>query len=152
MNSRTIHQLTNDRIYSRNITSDAMNNPISFRPVITKYTKDLQPIFKTPDDNIITFSTNRVVIKSDPKSSWIGTNKSVDVESVLRDQTTYLGKDKKYVPNIFGDMYNDAVYSPATSDIVAYPYLFKQPEFSPFNPGHNIKANLAFYNSSRLGR
>lgn len=151
MNSRAIQQMTNDRIYSRNIPAVPMDNPLSFRPVITKYTKEVLPLPTVEKDNTNNFSVNTTFTPGDRKSPWAGYKKSVDVESILRDQTTYIGKDRKYVPNVLGDMYIDPVYS-QSNNIEAYPYLFKQPEFGPFNPGKGIKAPLTFYNSSRLGR
>ncbi len=153
MNSRTIQQLTNDRIYSRNIPSTGLTNPISFRPVITKYTHTVESL----DTNITEndpgiFMVNKMFTPGDRKSPWVGYKNSIDVESILRDQLTSIGQDKKYVPNIIGDMYKVTISPQPQQDIADFPYLFKQPVFGPFNPVHNTELQFTFNNSSRLRR
>jgi hypothetical protein len=150
MNSRAIQQLTNDRIYSRNIPSIVIDNPISFRPVVTKYTHHVKPLPMVPEDNTITFKVDNTFNPGDRKSPWAGYKNAVDVESILRDQITPLGESKKYVPNIFGDMYNDSLQSSGNNDIMTYPYLFKEPEVGSSTPKQNTYTNFSFYNSSRL--
>jgi hypothetical protein len=150
MNSRAIQQVSNDRIYSRNIPSVTIANPISFRPVITKYTHQVKPLPMIPEDNTNTFSVDTTFTPGDRKSPWAGYKNSIDVESILRDQITPLGESKKYVPNIFGDMYNDPIQATSNNDIMVYPYLFKEPEVASSNPPQNTQTNFSFYNSSRL--
>ena len=154
MNSRAIQQLTNDRIYSRNIPSSHLDNPISFRPVITKYTKIPDPLPKPYMDNSAPpFSISTTFNPGSRKSPWIGYKNAVDAESILRDQVTNIGEQKKYVPNVLGDLYHVSVSEDKPSvGITTFPYLFKNPTFNPFNPGEGITCEFTFYNSCRTNK
>jgi hypothetical protein len=99
------------------------------------------------------FSVSTTFNPGDRQSPWIGYKNAIDAESTLRDQLTNLGSQKKYVPNVLGDLYNVSVASPHSGKgIVDFPYLFNEPTFGPFNPGDGIEAKYTFYNSCRTNK
>ena len=154
MNSRTIQQQTNERIYARNVPPVTLDNPISFRPVITRYTIVPKPLpMPYTGNNDPPFSVSTTFNPGDRQSPWIGYKNAIDAESTLRDQLTNLGAQKKYVPNIMGDLYNVSVASTHSGNgIVDFPHLFIEPTFGPFNPGDGIQVKYNFYNSSRTNK
>ena len=147
MSSRVIQQETNDRIYSRNHPSHNVANPISFRPVITKYTRVVAPL----PDAIDAAYTSFTFIPGDRKSPWTGYKQSVDIESSLRDQTTRIGDTRMYSPNVFGDLYNAPMPINGSANIPEFPYLIQQDMVGGSAvPIYNQP--FAFYNSSRTNR
>lgn len=148
MSSRFIQQATNDRMYSRNISPAALYNPLSFRPVITKYTKAVQPLPKAIDANI-SFTIQNDFSPGDRMAPFHGYQVAVDVESVLRDQVSVIGQPKQYSPNAMGDLYNSYVpHIPHAIDI-DFPYLFKTPSVATTIHKHEPPTRFAFNNNSR---
>ena len=152
MNSRMIHQIINDRIYSRNIPSAPLDNPISFRPIITKYTHGQVCPLPLPIMGDHPFSVSTTFSPGDRESPWIGYRNAIDTESILRDQITNKGVQKKYVPNALGDMYTVSVSEHTSESLTEFPYLFKKPVFDAFNPGEGISHPFTFYNASRINK
>jgi hypothetical protein len=135
-------------MYSRNIPPTALYNPLSFRPVITKYTEVVRPLPNAIDDNI-SFTVQRDFSPGDRMAPFHGYQTAVDVESVLRDQVSAIGTPKQYSPNVLGDLYNSPV--PHIQDAMDkdFPYLFKNPSVATTMHHADPPTRFAFNNSSR---
>lgn len=180
-NCSTIRNVTNQRIYDRNIPSNRLQAYLDVRPVPTKYT--MMPIvdFQRPATVEMqvqpTYNISKTFSPGNRESPWSGFATNVDMESVLRSQVFALQKCSQsvYVPSSKSDLYvthmmeetdlknRSLVSSPytcknANNHPSNFPHLYKDPnhQFSPTLPPEvrfgNHYSEINFFNSSRLLR
>ena len=140
----------NSRLNERNIPSNQLQPQFSIRPVSTKYAflpivdriaPTNTPINKMPIYNVSnTFNPGSM-------SPWCGFSTNVDKESLLRNQVFALqnAEQSVYIPSSNSDMYNVTVTG--RKEIQPFPDLFKEPEFSQFNP-NTLPIGMDIFNNS----
>ena len=142
----------NDRIYIRNIPSNALQPRYSQIPVSTKYStmpildqrmKPNVPLMKYP-----IYNTEKVFNPGNATAPWTGFANNVNIESNLRNQ--FFAKQRceqaYYVPSSKSDLYNTYVHS--GKDIQNHPLLFEREVFEPFNPNTYNLGNTYFSNNN----
>ena len=132
----------NIRAYSRNIPSSQLQPYLDARSVSTKYAKmpiiDLRKPIETPLIQQATFNPRHTFNPGNDFGPWSGFASNVNKESDLRGQINAIQECSQafYVPSSNSDLYkygwqkNDSVIQP-------FPELFKQEQFSQFNPNPN---------------
>ena len=143
----------NNKIYQRNIPSQALKPQYSSRPVSTKYS--LMPILdQRPQatENLHQYKNFQVSSTFNPgtaQAPWDGYVSNVNVESQLRNQFFALqaADQGKYIPSSNSDLYKVTVTSKKVPQ--NHPLLFEQQEFQPFNPNTCNLAKNIFNNSTR---
>jgi hypothetical protein len=151
-----IQNVTNERIYDRNIPSQNIQPYLDVRPVMTKYS--IMPIVdprKSSNEKIKQmpiFNTHQVFNPGNTKSPWSGYASQVDTETELRNQTYALQRcnQSSYMSNVNSDLYkyemNTQPTNPRNNE---FANLFKEEKFDSFNPNTFNIANSLFNNSTR---
>jgi hypothetical protein len=150
----SIHKETNQRIYSRVIPSEPLQQYLDARPVMTKYSylpivdprkQSTVPLKLTP------YSTEKVFNPGNDWAPWSGYN--ANAESELRSQLYALQKCSQsvYVPNSTSDLYVSPIpASQIQNTIPEHSLLFKEEQFNAFNPDPNNHLGKGmFYVSTR---
>jgi hypothetical protein len=145
---------TNLRIYERNIPSQILQPYLSVRPVMTKYS--IMPIvdprapIHVPMEQLPIYNTEKVFNPGNATAPWSGYASNVNVESDLQNRIFALQKCSQsvYVPDSNSDLYNFA-FKPNKEINQPFPYLFKNEDFSEFNPNTENIAHGLFQNSTR---
>ena len=129
----------NNRLYNRNIPSQALQPEYSLRPVSTKYA--LLPIVDqrvkptVPLKSYPVYNTKQVFNPGTAEAPWSGFAVNVNTESKLRNQFFALQKceQSEYIPSSDSSLF--VPYKPmSTNEKQLYPDLFDKPDFEPFNP------------------
>lgn len=161
MNCSSIRNITNSRIYERNLPSDPLQQYTSFRSVPTKYSH--MPIVdpRVDPSSLIqvaimpTYNVNSIFNPGNSTSSWSGYATNVDSESVLRDQVYPLSDclQSKFVPSSHSDMYMNHM-GPIVSDkgISEFPNLFKTDKWCVVDPSRDFPQKYVFNSSTRVSR
>jgi hypothetical protein len=176
MDCSTIRQITNNRIYERNIPPQPLQQYVSFRSVPTKYSwlpivdPRVDPEILTPVIEYSTYNPYKEFNPGNTTSPWSGYATNVDTESVLRDQISQSERGSlpyssgqfyaanrctatTYVPNSNSDLYeNNFAKQTSQYPLAEFPYLFKQEQWNAVNPGSGIKETMVFGNGTRLQR
>lgn len=176
MDCSTIRNITNTRIYERNIPPQPLQQYVSFRSVPTKYSwfpivdPRVDPTILTPMIEYPTYDPYSQFNPGNTTSPWSGYATNVDTESVLRDQISQ--KDRMggqmvpgqyyeanrcsattYVPNSDSDLYKHSIAKPTSEQPLSeFPFLFKQEQWNPVDPGSGIKQTMTFGNGTRQQR
>ena len=129
----------NERIAYRNLPSGPLQAQFDIRPTSTKYA--FMPIFDRraiptvsiqtlpPYSNAVTFSPGN------GGAPWSGFATNINEESRLRNQFYALqrgAEQSNYIPPKNSDMYESKIFAQQSTQ--AFPLLFDNPKFEPFNP------------------
>ena len=151
-----IHNITNMRIYDRNIPSQMLQPYVDVRPVMTKYSyfpivdprKELDVTMK----QYPTFNPHNVFNPGNTQSPWSGFASNINTESELRNQVFALQKCSQavYVPSSNSDLYSYS-FKPSMNQLQQHDLLFKKDSFDSFNPNPNpdVVGTYMFSNPTR---
>ena len=121
-----IHNVTNKRIYDRNIPSQMLQQYIDVRPVMTKYSYlpivDPRKELGVKMNQSPTFNPHTTFNPGNTQSPWSGFASNINKESELRNQIYALQKSSQavYVPSSASDMYNFS-FTPSGPNIQTHP-------------------------------
>jgi len=149
-------QELSDRIYSRNTTGAPIKMSYSIRSVPTRYVH--MPILDTRKEATVackdnaTYNTNTMFT---PASSlpFNGYQANIDIETKLRDTIFPLQACPQayFVPDSKSDMYNSSYLTSGSRPVVmTNQLLFKEDNFSPFNPNTCNTGHKLFNNHTRV--
>ena len=140
----------NLRIAERNVPSNDLAPQFSMRPVSTKYS--LMPIIdpivesKVTINHLPPYNIQNTFNPGTSQGPWSGFSNNVNDESKLRNQFFALQNcpHTSYIPSTTSDMYNVKVEGKPIPQ--THPELFRNEEFSDFNPnicntGYNLFNN-----------
>ena len=145
----------NNRLYNRNIPSQALQPEYSLRPVSTKYA--LLPIVDqrvkptVPLKSYPVYNTKQVFNPGTAEAPWSGFAVNVNTESKLRNQFFALQKceQSEYIPSSDSSLF--VPYKPmSTNEKQLYPDLFDKPDFEPFNPNTLNIGGKILNNNTRM--
>jgi len=144
----------NLRIYDRNIPSQLLQPYLSVRPVMTKYS--LMPIvdprapINVPMEQLPIYNTEKVFNPGNATAPWSGYASNVNVESDLQNRVFALQKCSQavYVPSSESDLYKFS-FKPNNETAQPFPNLFKDEQFSDFNPNPENIGFGVFQNATR---
>jgi hypothetical protein len=139
----TIHNVTNQRIYDRNIPSQVLQPYFTIRPASSKYA--YFPIVEPHKETNVrlqkfaAYNPHKIFNPGNASAPWSGYN--ANVESELRNQIFALQKCSQsvYVPKSTSDLYQYQ-YIPSNATPMPHGKLFEQPRFNPFNPNHDSRS------------
>jgi hypothetical protein len=163
MDCSTIRNITNTRWYERNVPPQPLQQYVSFRSVPTKYSwmpivdPRVDPEILTPVVEYPTYNPSKEFNPGNTTSPWSGYATNVDTESVLLSGGRIYPANRcsttTYVPTSNSDLYVNHFAKP-TSDhpLAEFPYLFKQEQWNPVDPGRGIQTTMAFGNGTRFLR
>lgn len=156
-----IHDITNRRIYDRNIPSQMLQPYINVRPVMTKYSYfpivDPRKELDVKMNQYPTFNPHSTFNPGNTQSPWSGFASSINTESELRNQVFALQKCSQavYIPSSNSDLYKYS-FNPNQyqkyQNVQPHSLLFNNEAFCNFNPNPNsniIGTNL-FSNPTRV--
>ncbi len=153
-----IHNTTNMRIYDRNIPSQMLQQYVSVRPVMTKYSYlpivDPRKELNVKMEQMPTFNPHTIFNPGNTQSPWSGFASNINKESELRNQIFALQKCSQsvYVPNSNSDLYKWD-FKPDSSNLLTQPHelLFSKFNFNDFNPNPNtnVVGTNMFLNPTR---
>jgi hypothetical protein len=154
-NVASIHEITNKRIYDRNIPSKLLQPYIDVRPVLTKYSffpiVDPRKELNTKFQQLPTYDINTTFNPGNRHGPFSGLASNINIESDLRNQIYAIQKCSQavYIPSSNSDLYNYSFNTPKIYN--PHELLFKNEVFSSFNPNENTnKCGIGlFYNSTR---
>jgi hypothetical protein len=154
-----IHNITNMRIYDRNLPSQMLQPYIDVRPVMTKYSYlpivDPRKEIHVKMEQMPTFNPHAVFNPGNTQSPWSGFASNINVESELRNQIYALQKCSQsvYVPKSNSDLYkyNFTPNKSVSTTFQPHDLLFNKDNFNSFNPNpdSNIVGTNLFMNSTR---
>ena len=154
-----IHNITNMRIYDRNLPSQMLQPYIDVRPVMTKYSYlpivDPRKELHVKMEQMPTFNPHTVFNPGNTQSPWSGFASNINTESELRNQIYALQKCSQsvYVPNSQSDLYkyNFIPENQMPTSFQPHGLLFSKDSFSSFNPNPdpNIVGTNLFSNPTR---
>lgn len=161
MNCSSIRNITNSRIYERNLPSVPLQQYTSFRSVPTKYSN--MPIVdpRVDPSSLIkvgimpTYNVNAIFNPGTSISPWSGYATNVDSESVLRDQVYPLSDclQSKFIPSSRSDMYiNSMGIAGHDNGIAEFPNLFKTDTWCVVDPSRDFPQKYVFNSSTRVSR
>jgi hypothetical protein len=155
-----IHNMTNRRIYDRNLPSQMLQPYISVRPVMTKYSYlpivDPRKELNVGMEQMPTYNPHTVFNPGNTQSPWSGFASNINVESELRNQIYALQKCSQsvYVPQSSSDLYKYDFTPNSSSNTLFQPHslLFRKDNFNNFNPNpnSNIVGTNIFSNPTRV--
>lgn len=155
-----IHNMTNRRIYDRNLPSQMLQPYVSVRPVMTKYSYfpivDPRKELNVRMEQMPTYNSHLVFNPGNTQSPWSGFASNINVESELRNQIYALQKCSQsvYVPQSNSDLYKYSFTPNSASSNLFQPHslLFRQDNFDNFNPNpnNNIVGSNMFSNPTRV--
>lgn len=145
---------TNFRIYDRNIPSQLLQPYLSVRPVMTKYS--IMPIvdprapINVPMEKMPTYSCEKIFNPGNATAPWSGYASNVNVESDLQNRVFALQKCSRavYVPSTHSDLYQFG-FKPSDESKQPFPNLFRNEDFSEFNPNTENIGFSVFQNATR---
>ena len=150
-----IHNITNMRIYDRNIPSQMLQPYIDVRPVMTKYSYfpivDPRKPINVPLVQLPTYNVHQVFNPGNTQSPWSGFASNINTESELRNQIYALQKCSQavYVPRSTSDLYTYKFQTPTKPN--PHELLFRDESFETFNPNPapGLCGSGIFYNNTR---
>ena len=143
----------NLRMAERNIPTNDLAPQFSMRPVTTKYSLmpvvDPQNKSRVPINHLPTYNVQNTFNPGTSQGPWSGFSVNVNDESKLRNQFFALQNcpHTTYIPSSNSDMYNVKVESKPVPQ--THPGLFRNEEFSNFNPNICNTGNELFNNCTR---
>lgn len=158
-----IHQQTNQRIYDRNIPSQPLQQYVSVRPVLTKYSYlpivDPRKEINVRLEQMPFYNSETIFNPGNTQSPWSGFATNINKESELRNQLYALQKCSQsvYVPSSKSDLYQYS-FQPKTylnqnqNQNSNHSLLFAKEKFDDFNPNpeSNIVGTSLFHNATRV--
>lgn len=141
ISSLELNNVTNEKLYSRNIPSQPLQPYYNVAPVCTKYSvmpildvrkQNFEPLMNYPNYDLLnTFNPGS------RHAPWSGYSSRINDESILRNQIYALQHSSQaaYIPNSNSDLYNTSHLVNPNSELPQFPYLFKEEKF-------NSNANL----------
>lgn len=157
------NNLTNSRIYNRNLPSNNLQPYLSFRPCNSKYAdlplieQRIKP--KEKLNNEATFNIYQTFNPGNNNGPWSGYASNVNKESELRNQLYAIQNCPQsfYIPNSNSDLYkikwlnNNYTNYSNINIIQSFNNLFKEENFNKFNPNpdKNIVGIKLFNNATR---
>ena len=154
-----IHNITNMRIYDRNLPSQMLQPYIDVRPVMTKYSYlpivDPRKELGVKMEQMPTYDPHTIFNPGNTQSPWSGFASNINVESELRNQIYALQKCSQsvYVPNSTSDLYmfNFIPENQTPVQFQAHGLLFSKDNFDSFNPNpdSNVVGTHLFMNPTR---
>jgi hypothetical protein len=144
LRQKTIYQ----RSYERNIPSQPLQPYLEARPVLTKYAVmpivDNRSNISTPLNQYATYTPETIYNPGNDFGPWSGYASNVNHESELRNQIFALQSCSQatYVPSSKSSLY-DVQWKNNSKPQQPFPELFKNEQFSPFNP--NLNPNVVGY-------
>lgn len=149
------NQELSNRMYERNIPSHQMGQAYFARPVDTYAT--IFPMLDCHKPATVVKAKfppycQQKVFNPGSGAPYDGYSKNVDVESALHNSFHPRQKcvQGKYIPSSKSDMFNSNYLVPTTKPVeMTNQLLFKQEEFSPFNPNQCNLGHKMFYNHIR---
>jgi hypothetical protein len=151
-----IHNITNMRIYDRNLPSQMLQPYLDVRPVMTKYSYlpivDPRKELNVKMEQMPTFNPHTVFNPGNTQSPWSGFASNINTESELRNQIYALQKCSQsvYVPNSNSDLYNYKFKTQKQAN--PHELLFLNESFPQFNPNPDTKivGSGIFMNNTRV--
>ncbi len=144
----------NERISNRNIPSSSLQPQYGIRPVSTKYgymqVLDQYKNTNVPLHSYKPYNINNVFNPGNANAPWSGYSNNVNTESILRNQFFALQncEQSSFIPSSKSDLYETKIdYKPVEQ---THPLLFKNQEFSPFNPNTLNTGKQIFNNNTRV--
>lgn len=144
----------NERISNRNIPSSSLQPQYGIRPVSTKYgymqVLDQYKNTNVPLHSYKPYNINNVFNPGNANAPWSGYSNNVNTESTLRNQFFALQncEQSSFIPSSKSDLYETKIdYKPVEQ---THPLLFKNQEFSPFNPNTLNTGKQIFNNNTRV--
>ena len=145
----------NDRMMSRNRTTDDLKPNISVRPSSTKYAhfpvvKNI-PKSRVPFKSARRFSTKDAYNPGNSKSPWEGFSDNINTESTLRSQFFALQSSDRheYVPDSTSQLYNE--YTPTFgTPMQTHASLNREDDFDTVNPNSYNLGWQTFNNNTRI--
>jgi hypothetical protein len=145
----------NQRAYSRNIPSQPLQPYLDARPVLTKYSVmpivDPRSQINIPFKQYAIYNPEQVFNPGNNFGPWSGYATNVNMESELRNQLYALQKcsEATYIPSSDSSLYSIKWNNLDKSVNQPYPYLFRENNFSPFNPNPEPnKIGYALFNNA----
>ncbi len=159
--SSEIQNNMNRKIYDRNIPSNLLQPYLNVRPVSTKYSffpiVDPRAPISVEMEQLPIYNSNYMFYPGNNMAPFSGYMQNINTESQLRNQIYALQKcpQAEYVPSSKSDLYqyNMVLDSNITQKNVvnqSFPYLFKDNQFSDFNPNKDNLAKNTFNNCTRV--
>jgi hypothetical protein len=161
MDCSTIRNISNNRIYERNVPPQPLQQYVSFRSVPTKYSwlpivdPRVDPEILTPVIEYPTFNPSKQFNPGNTTSPWSGYATNVDTESVLRDQVYAANRcsTTTYVPNSDSDLYIHTIAKQNSElPLAEFPFLFKEEQWCRVDPGEGFAPTMTFGNGTRFMR
>ena len=151
-----INNITNNRIYDRNIPSSQLQPLFSLRPTPTKYTKMMDVIppvsNNVPLTKIPLYSTSKTFLPTSRNAPFPGFTQNVDLESDLRNQFYSLqnAQQSVYVPHSESSLYTLESYAHEEKpNVQTHPLLFQEQKFDSFDPNVGSSSQDQFNNHTR---
>ena len=151
-----IVDISNERLFNRNLSSQPLQPYLSVRPVMTKYS--IMPIVdpRAPINVKLeqqpTYNSYTNFNPGNTMSPWSGFASNINLESELRNQVYALQNCSQsvYIPSSDSDLYHFQ-FKPTEHKQVHQPFpdLFKKELYSDFNPNNENIAKGTFYNHTR---
>ena len=144
----------NRKLSMRNIPSNDMAKNFDPRPVCTKYCTlpmiDHRKEHNTPIMTAPGYNTNNTFYPGTDKPHYYGFATNVDNESTLRNQFMALqaADQAKYIPPSTSDLYQNRVNFQTTNENLDGSMLFREDQFSDFNPNPSIKIGSGIFNNA----
>lgn len=147
-------QTTYLRSYARNIPSVPLQPYLDARPVQTKYSIlpiiDARKQIETPLIQQPTFTPESSFNPGNDFGPWSGYASNVNLESDLRNQIFAIQdcSQAAYVPSSKSNLY-DVKWQNTNKPAQPFPNLFKNEQFSPYNPNPNPdKVGFGLFNNA----
>ena len=151
-----INNITNNRIYDRNIPSSQLQPLFSLRPTPTKYTKMMDVIppvsNNVPLTKIPLYSTSKTFLPTSRNAPFPGFTQNVDLESDLRNQFYSLqnAQQSVYVPHSESSLYTlESFAHEEKPNVQTHPLLFQEQTFDSFDPNVGSSSQDQFNNHTR---
>ena len=145
-----------DRMYERNVPSQSLEPQYTMRPVQTRFTRmailDQRNQGTVPLNKFAPYNVGNQFNPGSGEAPWSGFATNINEESKLRNLFFALQKCEQpnYIPSSQSDMYKSRV--PSTEYLGSNNLLFKNEEFSEFNPNTCDVGNDFFHNNTRVQR
>lgn len=153
-----LNNMTNDKMFSRNIPSKPLQPYFNVAPVCTKYSvlpildvrkRNFEPLISHPNYDLLnTFNPGS------RQAPWSGYASNVNDESVLRNQIYALQHSSQatYVPSSNSELYNTSNLVNVNAELPQFSLLFKEEHFNPtanLNVKTHDKTHVFFSNHTR---
>ena len=149
------NNVTNERLYDRNIPSAVLQPYFSLRPTQTKYNKFMTTVPTSsstePLKQVAQYSPHTTFYPANTSAPWSGFASNIDVETDLRNQFYALQScpQATYVPSSSSDLYTLRSFAQESSVPQQHSLLFQDQRFDLFNPNITNTSASTFNNHTR---